>query len=746
MMRLFYQLSLGILLLVSTLKATAQVVVVTNSADTDVDLEDTWLFRAGDSTGWHTPRYNDRHWAKIKPSVDLNDNPTLWKSGRGWFRQRFRFRRLRDKDVTISIRQFGRSEVYLDGKRIALIKPPLYDSLGGSQRIAAMLPIRIADTNQHVLAIRYAFRRDPLIGKVISKDPFRLDFKGSDRAMTEILDDQERSSGLAYPFVGIFGLLSLLHFLFYRANPTQRVNRVLAATMLAFALSFLLDQFDNFTGTLTMDSVRGALAQISVNAAFILLLLSVYTYLNRRPGWIFWGIVVLFTGATVFNVFIDHAPAALIGTPFVLVLIEYIRVSWLAKRRNPDPDARLPWNSLKVTLFALLIIILMAILAGVLQGVFKVANAMNWINIPMVLLSFVMLLSVPLGLSLSLVRDYGQTYLSLRQKFDEVEQLSARTLLQEQEKQQLLARQNEVLEQQVAERTAALNQSLSELRDTQTQLIQSEKLASLGELTAGIAHEIQNPLNFVNNFSEVSTELVDELEEEQQKTDRDTELEAELLGDLKQNLQKITHHGHRASSIVKGMLEHSRASTGERQLTDINQLADEYLKLAYHGLRAKDKRFNAELKTDFASDLPKILVVSQDIGRVLLNLFNNGFYATQQRVKLEQPGYQPTITVSTRFLNSTSPNSPEGATSIARPNGLGGNETIEIRVKDNGAGMPDAVKAKIFQPFFTTKPTGEGTGLGLSLGYDIITKGHGGTITVKSTEGEGTEFVIELPA
>jgi two-component system, NtrC family, sensor kinase len=722
MMKLFCPLSFLVFLLAGALNATAQVVVIKNSPDSG---EDTWLFRAGDSTGWNTPRYNDRHWVKIEPSTDLNDNPTLWKSGRGWFRQRFRFNRLRNKDVTISIRQFGRSEVYLDGKRIAVLKPPLYDSSGGSQRMVAMLPIRIADTNQHVLAVQYAFRRDPLIGKVISKDPFRLDFKRSDRAMMELLDDQERSSGLAYPFVGIFGLLSLLHFLFYRANPTQRVNRVLAATMLAFALSFLLDQFDNFTGTLTMDSVRGALAQISVNAAFILLLLSVYTYLGRRPGWIFWGIVVLFTGETVFNIFIDHAPDALIGMPFVLVLIEYIRVSWLAKRRNPDPDARLPWNSLKVTLFALLIIILIAILAGVLQGVFKFSNAMDWINVPMVLLSFVMLLSVPLGLSLSLVRDYGQTYLSLRQKFNEVEQLSAQTLLQEQEKQQLLARQNEVLEHQVAERTAALNQSLTELRTTQAQLIQSEKLASLGELTAGIAHEIQNPLNFVNNFSEVSSELVQEIKEEREKTNeqRDEELEVELLDDLAQNLQKITQHGHRASSIVKGMLEHSRASTGERQPTDINQLADEYLKLAYHGLRAKDKTFNARFDLKADPSIGLVSVVPQDIGRVLLNLYNNGFYATQQRVKQSQPGYQPTITVQTQ-----------------RTDGM-----VRIRVRDNGMGMPEAVKAKIFQPFFTTKPTGEGTGLGLSLSYDIITKGHGGTIAVTSVEGEGTEFIVKLP-
>ena len=279
----------------------------------------------------------------------------------------------------------------------------------------------------------------------------------------------------------------------------------------------------------------------------------------------------------------------------------------------------------------------------------------------------------------------------------------------------------------------ALNQTLQELRNTQAQLIQSEKLASLGELTAGIAHEIQNPLNFVNNFSELSAELVEELEEEGQKPTRDLTLEAELLADLKDNLHRINHHGNRASSIVKGMLEHSRASTGQRQPTDLNVLADEYLKLAYHGLRAKGKsgstgtpewgQFNARFDLKADPGIRLVSVVPQDIGRVLLNLYNNAFYATQQRTKLNQPDYQPTLTVSTELMDSG----------------------IEIRVRDNGMGIPDAVKAKIFQPFFTTKPTGEGTGLGLSLSYDIITKGHGGTIEVASVEGEGTEFVVTLP-
>jgi signal transduction histidine kinase len=311
------------------------------------------------------------------------------------------------------------------------------------------------------------------------------------------------------------------------------------------------------------------------------------------------------------------------------------------------------------------------------------------------------------------------------------------TLLKEQEQREeeaqaraLVAAQNAELERLVAERTTALTQqseelrkALDELQTTQNQLIQAEKMASLGELTAGVAHEIQNPLNFVNNFAEVSTELLDELATEQTKPAPDLGLETELLADLTQNLQKITHHGQRAASIVRGMLEHSRASTGERVLTDLNALCDEYLRLAYHGLRAKDKTFNATLQTDFAPVLPLVEAVSQDLGRVLLNLFTNAFYAVRQRQQQGEPGYAPTVHVRTQR---------EG-------------DEVVVRVRDNGTGIAAEVQQKIFQPFFTTKPTGEGTGLGLSLSYDIVVQGHDGTLEVESQEGDHTEFVVRLP-
>lgn len=288
--------------------------------------------------------------------------------------------------------------------------------------------------------------------------------------------------------------------------------------------------------------------------------------------------------------------------------------------------------------------------------------------------------------------------------------LQYRSNRQKQKTNQLLRLQNQKIET-----------TLNELKNTQKQLIQSEKMASLGELTAGIAHEIQNPLNFVNNFSEVSNELIDEMKVELDTGNR--ELVIEIANDIKQNLDKINHHGKRAEAIVKGMLQHSRTSSGQKELTDINALCDEYLRLTYHGLRAKDKSFNATLQTDFDNSIGKVNIIASDIGRAVLNLVNNALYAVNAKKKSGIDGYEPTVTVSTKTAGSM----------------------IEILVADNGNGIPKNIIDKIFQPFFTTKPTGQGTGLGLSLAYDII-KAHEGELKVESKEGEGTIFTILLPA
>jgi len=301
----------------------------------------------------------------------------------------------------------------------------------------------------------------------------------------------------------------------------------------------------------------------------------------------------------------------------------------------------------------------------------------------------------------------------------------------------LLEETIEELEQKrkaIEETNAALTKSLEELKAAQAQLIQSEKMASLGELTAGIAHEIQNPLNFVNNFSEVSNELLDEMKEEIDKGNYD-EVKA-ITKDVKQNLEKIVHHGKRADGIVKGMLQHSQSSSGVKEPTDINTLADEYLRLAYHGLRAKDKSFNAKFETDFDASLPKINVVPQDIGRVILNLITNAFYVVNERAKHEKADVKSDSSYVSPFTSHYEP------LVIVSTKNLG--DKIEISVKDNGPGIPDSIKEKIFQPFFTTKPTGQGTGLGLSLSYDIV-KAHGGELKVETMQGNGSLFVVQLP-
>jgi len=263
--------------------------------------------------------------------------------------------------------------------------------------------------------------------------------------------------------------------------------------------------------------------------------------------------------------------------------------------------------------------------------------------------------------------------------------------------------------------------TLVDLKQAQAQLVQSEKMASLGELTAGIAHEIQNPLNFVNNFSEVTNELLDEMITELESNN--TADAIAIADDVRKNLEKILHHGKRADGIVKGMLQHSRSSSGVKEPTDINKLADEYLRLAYHGLRAKDNSFNATLKTEFDESIGTINIIPQDVGRAVLNLITNAFYAVTEKKKQAGDKYDPTVSVSTKKIN----------------------DKAEIRVADNGNGIPQKVIDKIFQPFFTTKPTGHGTGLGLSLSYDVI-KAHGGDIKVQTKEGEGSEFIIQLSA
>lgn len=327
------------------------------------------------------------------------------------------------------------------------------------------------------------------------------------------------------------------------------------------------------------------------------------------------------------------------------------------------------------------------------------------------------------GYLLLITREENEGLKDLSSRFAKVfEQTYTRFLDLQKAEAQAVRAENDLVEIKEARKKA--EQALTELQSAQKQLIQSEKMASLGELTAGIAHEIQNPLNFVNNFSEVSKELIDEMKTELDNGNMEDAMD--IANDIISNLEKINHHGKRADAIVKGMLQHSRKGDGKKEATDINQLCDEYVRLSFHGLRAKDKSFNAALRTEFDESIGSINIIPQDIGRVVMNLLTNAFYAVNFR-GLENPGglgsYEPTVLISTQKVG----------------------DKVKVKVTDNGNGIPPNIIDKIFQPFFTTKPTGQGTGLGLSLAYDIVTKGHGGELHVETEEGKGSTFTIILP-
>ena len=315
------------------------------------------------------------------------------------------------------------------------------------------------------------------------------------------------------------------------------------------------------------------------------------------------------------------------------------------------------------------------------------------------------------------VKELGKELEILSFKLDRTEKVKRTTAILLEETIQELEQKRRAVE----DSHAALEKSMDELKAAQQQLIQSEKMASLGELTAGIAHEIQNPLNFINNFSDVSRELLQEMKEELEAGN--TAEAGTIAGDVIANLDKILHHGKRADGIVKGMLQHSRSSSGQKEPISINALCDEYLRLAYHGLRAKDKSFNVKFETAFDESIGMVSVMPQEIGRVILNLINNAFYAVNERKGRGETGYEPEVTVRTVHAG----------------------DHLKIYIRDNGTGIPRPVMDKIFQPFFTTKPTGQGTGLGLSLSYDIITRGHGGRLEVVSSEGSGTSFIVTIP-
>jgi signal transduction histidine kinase len=673
-------------------------------------LDKGWKFQAGDLPAFAETRYDDTDWESIDPTKDVHDLPQLWKNNIVWFRLRFTVDTAINSVLAMQITQAGASQMYLNGKLIHRfgVVSTNPNEVKAFSPMDKPVSLPVDKGVEQVLAVRYALQPDLWYSTAFVNQNLGLRIAINTIENANIQYHRLVSYDIETCIfrVGVFSILGILYLAFYLFYRTRKVN--LYFSFYAFFQVVAWSGFIYFHGQNYVQywfAIQNFLL-IEQTVGLYFLLTAIYKLLEHKKGWIYYSLIALGAVSILLGAFVYGWGWFVFGFLFTnLVNLEITRIAVKAVRNGKKGAWIVALGCLSFVVFWLLFCV----------GLFGVPIFIYALD------AFTLaVFSIPVAVSIYLGYDFALTNRSLQQKFVEVERLS-------EEKQQILLAQKEVLEQQVTQRTAQLKQSLEELRTTQAQLVQQEKMASLGELTAGIAHEIQNPLNFVNNFSEVNTELIEELQNELHTGN--TEEAIGICNDLRENEQKINHHGKRADSIVKGMLQHSRASSGNREPTDINALADEYLRLSYQGLRAKNKDFKADFKTRFDESIGKVEVVPQEIGRVLLNLYNNAFYSVNEKKKapnLKGENYEPTVWVTTKRISTAS---SAGA--------------LEISVKDNGVGIPQKVVDRIFQPFFTTKPTGQGTGLGLSLSYDII-KAHGGELKVETKEGEGAEFKVIL--
>jgi two-component system NtrC family sensor kinase len=661
-------------------------------------LDSGWKFKVGDDPNFADPDFNDDDWQSINPTLDIHTSlPEIPEGEICWLRIHLSF----DSMVTqlaMVMEQSVASEIYLNGQLIHRFGVLTSD------------PSKIKAINPNGRPLSFPFKGDKqLLAIRCAKQPgisyhthwnsgnpgVRISLNTVEGANDHFMSSRKAVDEHDYFRVGTFFILGVLYFAFYVFYPIQRANLFFSVYAILQAMVWGTFIYFKQLGTVeTYSLIKNFLLVVQV-ASELIMLSAVYEMLKQKKDWIFYGLVLLGLVTFPFGFIVYEWGWRVYGLLFTSVFS--IAVTWIVFRSFKD-------NKLAAITVAI---------GGICFIIIWLSFLFNWIPSYRLYLFTIAHLSVPLGVSLYLGYDFARTNRSLQQKLVEVGKLSD-------EKQQILTTQNETLEKQVTERTAALKTSMDELKATQTQLIQSEKMASLGELTAGIAHEIQNPLNFVNNFSEVNKELIAEMDAAIRNGNFEEVKDiAKNIGD---NQEKINHHGKRADAIVKNMLQHSRKSTGQKELTDINAFCQEYLRLAYHGIRAKDKSFDAKFEIHADSSVGKIYVVPEDMGRVILNLINNAFYAVNERSKKSNNDYEPTVTMTTQRTG----------------------EKIFISLKDNGSGIPEIIKGKIFQPFFTTKPAGQGTGLGLSLSYDIV-KSHGGEIMVETVEGTGSEFIVSLP-
>ena len=716
----------GLLLLIVAVKTSAQngPVFNLNKLSNQDTLLSGWKFHPGDNPQWAKTDLDDSQWQLADPGIDVTKFGQLKNAGVGWLRLHIKAdSSLATQQILAWVSQYSASEIYLDGKLIQQ-----YGFIGHDPaKTIAVTPnmelfgLKLKGGVNQVIAVRLGYQSgilyiSPLFTPLTA---FSMYINGYNEATV----NSENSSKLNQELLvmnsiatGIFLILCFIHFFYFVFDRSQKISLyylLYCLSIFYIYLTFIFIYYQGHSEKVSINMLIFDLGAVSFCISFLFLVLVAYVLFGYRERTVF-KVLIFLAFATVFSIYLDDIIGSFIDTIVfpVLCMLEVLRICILAYKQKKK-------HAGIISLFICLYIILY-VWEGLLDQTTILAT----------ILIYFVFLGLPVAIAIYLGIKTASTNRALKTTLDEVRMLSAQNLAHELEKQEILASQNELLEKQVTERTSELNQSLTHLKQTQSQLIQSEKMASLGELTAGIAHEIQNPLNFVNNFSDVNKELVDELQTELKSGN--TEEAISISNDIKENSEKINHHGKRAGDIVKGMLQHSRSSTGVKEPTNINALADEYLRLSYHGLRAKDKEFNATMKTDFDESIGKINIIPQDIGRVLLNLYNNAFYACTERSRSTVNGHASTSSAGQSFEPTVSVTTKKS-----------GNHVI-ITVSDNGNGIPQKIVDKIFQPFFTTKPTGQGTGLGLSLSYDIM-KAHGGEIKVETKEGGGSEFILALP-
>jgi signal transduction histidine kinase len=674
-----------------------------------------WVFKEGNDVNWANSKIDTNGWIKMDPPGLTIKNADKNGKVEGWFRLKFRLdSSFRNFPTGIFSIRFAASDLYIDGQHAASFgntgldgKP--YKEFRGN--LEPPVNISLQTDTDHILALHivdYRSRLNPYHLKTQDNgDPrgygvlISLTGAGAHTKWINFLQGQV----LYFTFWACAcGILSALFWLLYFKNKSEKNLSIIAfSTTLLSAAAFLAKMQQSTGIPYSVYELYFYGQNFLVGPAFAVIIIVLANIFKRKITLPLALYCFFISFAFIIDLyFFENKAITLIAATTFFVCLYLIITSW-RKLRGAQ------WSVVAGILLALAFVLLYAYNLAKFKR-FPYPYVYLWLT--------GVFLSFPLSLMTYVASRFKEILNAVRSNANEVVKIT-------EEKKEILAHQNEMLEKQVEERTEKLRQSLHDLKSAQAQLVQSEKMASLGELTAGIAHEIQNPLNFVNNFSEVNTELISELVDEVDKGN--TEEVKAIAGDIKDNSEKIKHHGKRAGDIVRGMLQHSRTSTGKKEPTNINDLCDEYLRLSYHGLKAKDKSFDADFKTDFDESIGNINIIPQDIGRVLLNLINNAFYAVKSPNLLKGEQYKPLVSVTTRKANSSL--------------GAGG---IEIIVSDNGTGIPKRIVDKIFQPFFTTKPTGEGTGLGLSLSYDII-KVHGGEIKVDTKENEGTKFIISLP-